>query len=808
MNKERYSLYKSNHLLRRNGKFLQYKRTIFVIAMLFCTFGAEAFAASMFSGTVKDTEGKGIPYSTVILNPGKHGAKANSRGIFKIKNLKSGKYELSISSIGYKAHHEEITIEKDQDLKREFTLEEDESVTETVTVFGVGDRKEITEVKTKGVPVAVIDGKSLAGRGTTITEVLNHQTGVKLRKTGGVGTSSQVNIRGMEGNRVKIYMDGSPLNTADGSFSINDIPVQFIDRIEIYKGIIPPEYGGDGLGSAINVVTLDKEKSFVDVSYERQSYNANNIGATWKQFYPSISTAITLYANYVTADNDYTIESPYVPGLKIKRDHDALKMFDYAISLDYRGSYFDKSSVEIIGYMNQKEVQGIQQNIRYALNKGNSFGASPDFEKAGFLTPNLDLKLTGTILYSKVNMIDTATYIYDFYGNVYKNTYAGEIGSIPNNSEDYTMDYQYNLNLKYHLVPKFMDLNVNNNLYYHHLNATDTAAGNFIGRDFSDIKSNIFNLVTSFSVENHWFDQTLTTLFTGRLYNYAFNGNTVDLAGTAHGMEDNHTDISNSYFGYNAIFKYELTPTIMLKLAFEHNYRLPKYEEALGDRTTILVNTKIRPEQANNYNFGVMYDLFYDVNSRVQVDANVYCTDVTDMMHLVNSGGYTTYQNLGSALLYGVDGEIKWDINQNWYTSVNATYQISEDRAKTIYGSSTPSLTYKMQIPHIPILYFNWTLDYREENLFGGHGQYTRIYYEGSFTDEYYYGYELSKTQDYKIPATTLHTLGVEYGFFDRKLLLSAECHNVFDAEEITNYNFPLAGRTFIFKVRLTTLGQ
>lgn len=64
----------------------------------------------------------------------------------------------------------------------------------------------------------------------------------------------------MEGNRVQIYMDGYPLNTPDGNFSINDIPLQFIDRIEIYKGIVPPEFGGDGLGSAVNVVTIDTDK--------------------------------------------------------------------------------------------------------------------------------------------------------------------------------------------------------------------------------------------------------------------------------------------------------------------------------------------------------------------------------------------------------------------------------------------------------------------------------------------------------------------------------------------------------------------
>ena len=115
-----------------------------------------------------------------------------------------------------------------------------------VTIEARHERKELTEARQQGVPVSVIDGKMLAGRGTSIVEVINHQTGVKIRRVGAVGSETKVNVRGLEGNRVQIYMDGKPLNTPDGSFNINDIPLQYIDRIEIYKGIVPPEFGGDG----------------------------------------------------------------------------------------------------------------------------------------------------------------------------------------------------------------------------------------------------------------------------------------------------------------------------------------------------------------------------------------------------------------------------------------------------------------------------------------------------------------------------------------------------------------------------------
>lgn len=131
-------------------------------------------------------------------------------------------------------------------------------------------------------------------------------------------------------------MDGYALNTPDGSFSINDIPLQFIDRIEIYKGIVPPEFGGDGLGSAIKVVTIDAEHGYYDLSYSYQSYGVHNPTACISHYFDKANMAFTLFAGGTFARNDYTITSPYVSDLKIKRDHDRLKMGEFGATLSFR----------------------------------------------------------------------------------------------------------------------------------------------------------------------------------------------------------------------------------------------------------------------------------------------------------------------------------------------------------------------------------------------------------------------------------------------------------------------------------------
>jgi outer membrane cobalamin receptor len=730
------------------------------------------------------------------------GAATDAAGNYSLTNLKEGRSELVFSFIGMKTIRKNVTVSDAKTQTLNVCMEEDNRLLGEVTVEARHERKSLTEAKQQGVPVSVIDGKMLAGRGTSIAEVLNHQTGVKMRRTGGAGSDTKINVRGLEGNRVQIYLDGYALNTPDGSFSINDIPLQFIDRIEIYKGIVPPEFGGDGLGSAINVVTIDAPGSYYDAWYSYQSYGVQEGSLVYKHYFPEAKIYSALMIGGEHALNNYTIPSPYVDGLTIKRDHDRFRKIDGAWTIEFKDRYFDEFEIENVFYVNDKEIQGIQSNIRHARTSGWIAGTTPKLEKAGFLTNKLDMKFLGGIFYGVNHLNDTSSYIYDFAGNRTLNTYRGEIGSIPNLSNDKLQDYRYNLNLKYHLLPD-MNINLNNDFRLVHQEANDTVADRYLGKDYSGFTTRITTIISSLNIENRWFNR-FTTLLTGRHYYYAVKGKTVDLSdGSA---VPANADEQHHYGGYSLAVKYDFASSWLLKIALEHNYRLPKSEELLGDRVKIIPNTHLRPEQANNYNIGVMFDRYYDSFRRLQFETNAYAMFVNNMMMLRSSNYYVGYYNIGKALLTGVDMEVKWDVNRDWFVMLNATYQKSIEKARYVAGTNTPNTTYDMQIPHIPIFFVNWSADYRKDNLFGGKGQYSRFYYEGGYTDKYYYGYNLTVNQNFVIPSSCIHTIGAEYAILDRRVLFSLECHNLFNAKEMTNLNYPLAGRTVQAKVRITTL--
>lgn len=55
--------------------------------------------------------------------------------------------------------------------------------------------------------------------------------GVKMRETGGVGAEANINLNGFTGRHVRIFIDGVPMNEANASFRINNIPAELIERI-------------------------------------------------------------------------------------------------------------------------------------------------------------------------------------------------------------------------------------------------------------------------------------------------------------------------------------------------------------------------------------------------------------------------------------------------------------------------------------------------------------------------------------------------------------------------------------------------
>lgn len=102
-----------------------------------------------------------------------------------------------------------------------------------------------------------ITAEQIANSGAgSITELLQRQRGIEVSRNGGPGTTSNVFIRGANGNQSVVLIDGVRIASAStGSASWNGIPLSAIDRIEIVYGPLSTLYGADAIGGVIQLFT-------------------------------------------------------------------------------------------------------------------------------------------------------------------------------------------------------------------------------------------------------------------------------------------------------------------------------------------------------------------------------------------------------------------------------------------------------------------------------------------------------------------------------------------------------------------------
>jgi iron complex outermembrane receptor protein len=158
--------------------------------------------------------------------------------------------------------------------------------------------------------VAVLNVRERANRVEDLSNVLSHMIGVRVRQYGGLGSFATVSVRGSSSNQVEIYLDGVPLNDGySGVTNLGDLPLAGIDRIELFRGATPPQFGSQSIGGAVNLVTqLDGEPtgalvSRMDLSESYGSFGTSrHVMSLWSLLGPA---RVFLHGSYMRSDGDF-----------------------------------------------------------------------------------------------------------------------------------------------------------------------------------------------------------------------------------------------------------------------------------------------------------------------------------------------------------------------------------------------------------------------------------------------------------------------------------------------------------------------
>ncbi|MFH1674926.1 MAG: TonB-dependent receptor [Pseudomonadota bacterium] len=103
-------------------------------------------------------------------------------------------------------------------------------------------------------------------------EVLQYIPGVYVEFGAGLGSDTTARIQGSGARHVAVYQDGVPLNQLlNPRTNLSYIPIDTIDRIEIYKGAASSAWGS-ALGGVINIITKEPDKTKPFSADVRTSY--------------------------------------------------------------------------------------------------------------------------------------------------------------------------------------------------------------------------------------------------------------------------------------------------------------------------------------------------------------------------------------------------------------------------------------------------------------------------------------------------------------------------------------------------------
>jgi putative mxcH protein len=741
--------------------------------------------------------GNGIEAATVQWKPigapsFKNGALTDRRGIVQIQAKGVDSYVVLTRYVGYETA---IDTLKSSIKKHTIRLRANARELDGVVVTG---KSKVQFMRESPEAITVINGKDLQGRSVSLETILDKTIGLKVGQTGGLGSSSRIIVHGLEGNRIQILWDGIPMSTSDGTFSLDEIPIDIIERIEVYKSIIPARFGCDGLGGAVNIVTKEFSTDYLDASYELGSYQTHKGSVFSRKNFPKSGILLGAGGYYTSAKNDYSFRVPERENLLVKRDHDRFRSYMLKWKVAFTKFWFDEISTEF-GYYNRfNETQGVLKNIQHAENKSGMFMLENKLIKSGILNNRLNFESHFSLSHTTNNFVDTARVNHDFEGNIYPSPNGqGETGDVPHNSNDKGLEINERINLDYKLSTNH-NLNLNTLINYAQRQPNDDIASQHAGFIIGGFPSKKTSIVSGLTWDAKLFGRKLTNMFSAKYFH--LHSEIEDL--TSYEMIEAPKKKSNttSQIGWIEAMKYEPFRGFHLKVSYQRAIRLPNSQELFGDGIITFPAAGLKPEKSHNFNLGFLIDKNDVLGlSRLQFEVNGFYMQVSDMIKLMKQHMAAGYVNAEKVHIKGIETELKLDISPTVYAYGNLTYQDVRDVLDYLPGTQAPNPTKGLRLPNIPYLFANFGAEYHSDRLFKN--WYVKAFWDGKFTEEFFYFWELTELQKRRIPRSFVNDIGLLLTY-KNKYSIALECHNLMNKEVWDQFRQPLAGRTFHLKFR------
>lgn len=762
---------------------------------------------TMISGKVLSTEKTTVDFATVYLKGTNYGGTTNEEGIYHLQ-APAGEYTLVVSAIGYKTVEKPVKLMRGERTKMNVVISPQATELDEVVVVSNG----VTRLKRSAFNAVALDTKALQNSTQNLSEALAQAPGMKIRESGGVGSDMQLMMDGFTGKHIKIFIDGVPQEGVGSSFGLNNIPVNYAERIEVYKGVVPVGFGTDAIGGVINIITKkNRNKWFLDASYSYGSFNTHksyvNFGQTFRS---GLTYEINVFQNY--SDNNYYVDTPvkdFTTGAINKKKIEHVKRF--------HDTYHNEAVIGKIGFVDKKwadrlmfgftyshmykDIQtGVRQEVVFGgkYRKGYSIMPSLDYRKRDFFVRGLDVVLAANYNKNMTNNVDTSSYEYNWRGEMRPLRMPGE--------QSYQNTRSDNNNWNGTLTANYRIGKAHTFTFNHVINAFRRSNQSLLNEDSEanaipkETRKNISGLSYRLMPTEHW---NLSVF--GKYYNQFIAGPVA----TSSAQDDYiRTTNSVSAMGYGAAGTYFILKSLQAKLSYEKAYRLPTNEEMFGDEDLETGDISLRPENSDNVNLNLSYNETFGKHS-VYVEGGLIYRNTKDYIQRnisdLSGGKYgATYVNHGRVETKGYNISVRYGF-ANWVSvGGNFTQMNVRDNVKTVTsGTNQESLTYGARMPNLPYQFANSDVTFYWRNLWKK-GNTLSVTYDNLYMHSFpLYSEAVGSESEFVVPTQFSHNLTLSYGIQNGRYNISFECRNLTNEKLYDNFSLQKAGRAFYGKVRV-----
>ncbi|WP_215231517.1 TonB-dependent receptor [Dyadobacter linearis] len=783
------------------------------ISMILCTLPLLVNAqTSSISGKITSQDRSTLPGVSVLLKKTSHGTTTDADGLYKLTDVKPGNYTIEVTGVGFSTISQTVSVKSGKHVTLDFTMLESQTDLNEVQVVGKTQTQEIKEL---AFSVNAIETKQFANTTADLNQVLNRSTGVRIREQGGLGSNFVFSINGLSGKAVKYFIDGVPMEILGSAMSLNNIPVNLAERIEVYKGVVPVQLGSDAMGGAVNVITSQKQTNYLDLSHSYGSFNTHRSALTGQ--YVHKPTGITLKAtgffNY--SDNNYKMK-----GVEIleggKRNGDQITDLSGAnfVMTDtrrfhdqYRSSMgqleagiTNKSWADVLyvgfGYTAGKQdlQTGFEQTIVYGnvTRDSKAFTGTLRYKKANLFIKGLDLSLFAS--QSRDAYVTTDTLLRQYYWDGSWTTKgATEMGGVKTIGHIIRPRTFARANLSYTLNERH-SFNIN-----YTADRLKNESYNELISDSDDMPGIMNKQIIGVAYQQELLDKKWVNTFFAKYYGLGLERKKY--------IDQSYQVVDSTFrnYGYGVASRYKILPDLGIKISLEHAYRLQEVEEVFGDGLNVQPNPDLKPESSDNVNLGGYYGVRFNKH-RFFVEASGFYRNAVDFIYPVpdQRSKALKNENKASVRVTGFEGELRYDYGDLLSFNINATYQNAVNTTK--FGNTSSNnyeATYLNKIPNQPWLFGNANLAIGKSNVFGKDTRLQFSWYT-QYVHWFYLTWEAFGNVNGKstIPNQLIHNASLNYSLQNGRYNISAECRNLTDDLAYDNFRLQKPGRAFSLKLR------